>query len=172
MRRAFDAREGAVATRGFSGTSAAFSIRSSRSAAAILFPRCVRAMLLTTRSAPELSILEASFSSSFSRVDGESQGDSPIKKRISTFVSTLFTFCPPGPPLRLVENSSAERGIISPVLSVMKSGLAGMRDFRFSIFDFRFTIEIEIEMEPYGNSLPSITYYYYYFFIIHDNHES
>ena len=56
---------------------------------------------------------------------GERLGETDTSKRSSTFVSTLLTFCPPGPPPRANRKSSSESGMVS-VFVMIRVGRMGI----------------------------------------------
>ena len=67
-----------------------------------LFSSCERVSLHRTTKRPSLLILDASFKVINSFSSAEKQYEPDTNHKASAMVSTLFTFCPPLPPLRAV----------------------------------------------------------------------
>ena len=49
-----------------------------------------------------------------SRTSGGRAGEPATSKRSCTAVATLFTFCPPGPRLRMKRSASSSSGMVRP----------------------------------------------------------
>lgn len=105
---------GRVATLGLSGSSAR-SIRCANiSKASCLFLHWLLCFCEETRMRPWASMRRRNECSMSDRWASVSHQSFERSNRTSTFVSSLLTFCPPGPELREVVKLMAERGITSP----------------------------------------------------------
>src|ERR1700681_297081 len=144
-RRAFAAREGRVFRRGTSSCNASLTSSAKRSTAASLFATWLRWRCEETCSTPALVIRVASLSRNRAFCPSEKTAEAPTSKRTVTRVSSLLTFCPPGPPLRDVVKEISSSGMArSGVMGIMagaydsanRDGDAGLSSGRSSVRRF------------------------------------
>ena len=90
---------GFVGLRFLAGLVASRRRSTKRSIAAFLLAACVLCLCDVTRSIPAFVMRVASFSLILARCTEDSDGEPSTSKRIVTRVSSLLTFCPPGPVL-------------------------------------------------------------------------